>query len=341
MKVLALTFGDENAASSHFRIHQYLEPLAEAGIELETERADRFQRWDLLSSFDVVIIQKKLLSNRRVRLIRRGARALIYDTDDAIWEAHDRPHHWLTRWRVRWRLRHVARAADCCTAANEVLARVLGRQARRVEIIPMSLDESEWRSKAREKAGPVRIGWSGGPVNLCYLKAIESSLAEVQRAKPEVEIAIFCGQAPDLGSDLHITHIPFQKGIEPGVLQSFDIGLLPLPMNAFAQGKSPIKGLQYLACGVATVASPVGATRELFREGETALFADRPPDWTAALLRLVNDPQLRLTLGIRAREEFVRRYSRSQVARQIVSVLQSCVPTEKHGGREAKARRRQ
>ena len=95
MRIIALTFGDESAASSFYRIYQYVIPLAKLGIELTAHPADRFEDWSSLGDYDVVIVQKKLFSGRQVRLVRKHARRLIYDTDDAIWEPHGRPHHWL------------------------------------------------------------------------------------------------------------------------------------------------------------------------------------------------------------------------------------------------------
>ncbi len=332
MKILALTFGSESAASSLYRVYQYIEPLAREGIELEACPAGSFERWDLLDRYDAVLIQKKLFRTGRVRFIRRRVRRLIYDVDDAIWEPHGWTHHWFTRWRTRRRLHCVASLADGCIAANGVLAAELRRHTKRaVEIIPMSLDEAVWHPAAAKSSGPLRIGWAGAPANLPYLTAIEPALLTVQRAHPEVEIVVYCGHAPDFTGGLKATHVPFQPGVEPEVVRSFDIGLLPLPDNAFAQGKSPIKGLQYMACGVAVVASPVGATREIFQAGGTVLFAGEKSEWQAMLSRLINEAELRKQISREANAEFRSRYTCSKVARNLANVFHSLIAES--GGR--------
>lgn len=322
MNILALTFGPPSAGSSFYRIFQYIEPLAQDGIHLNAVPADSFKNWDTLARYDIVIIQKRLLRGRLVNLIRRRARNLIFDIDDAIWEPHGRKHRWLTRWRTNRRLRCIVEAADLCMVANDLLAAKLCRYSKCVEVVPMALNESVWKPDDGRKMGPVRIGWAGAPVNLPYLSKIESSLMEIQLAHPGVEIVIFCGHSPEFQSALQVTHIPFRQGDEPDIVRSFDIGLLPLPNNSFAAGKSPIKGLQYMACGVATVVSPLGATMELFNSGG-ALFADDGSEWSAALLRLIKDSELRRRLGHDAHISFHARHTRVAVAAKLSNLFRS------------------
>lgn len=323
MKILALTFGNGAAASTLYRINQYLTPLAKLGIEVHTLPSDGFDDWPSLADYDVVLVQKKLFSSRRVKLLRKYARRLMYETDDAIWQPHDHPHHWFTRWRTERRLALIAGLSDGCIAANEVLATRLRRHSHCVVVVPMALDETVWHPLSREPGARLRIGWAGAPVNLRYLYAIESSLLAMQQQHPEVEFVVYCGESPKFASDLKLTHIPFCPGAEVVSVQTFDIGLLPLPDNPFAHGKSPIKGLQYMACGVATIASPFGATQEMFCPGETAFFATSEEEWTGALLRLINEPDLRSLIGRQSREHFYKHHSLSSVTASLAAVLKS------------------
>lgn len=325
MRILALTFGTESAASSLYRVYQYAEPLARLGIRLDIHPADQYERWNSLKEYDAVLIQKKLFRASRLRFIRSQARKLIYDTDDAIWEPHDLPHHWFTRWRTRRRLHRVAAWADGCIAANGVLAAELRRHSGRVEVVPMALDEDLWRPLAERAPSGVRVGWAGAPANRSYLRAMEPALLAVQQRHAEVEFVVYCGQSPGFTGGLKTTHIPFQPGAEPEVVRSFDIGLLPLPDNAFAHGKSPIKGLQYMASGVATVATPLGATTEMFQADRTALFAVQPREWVAALLRLISDVELRRRISREAGAVFQARHARSVVVRDLERVLRLLV----------------
>jgi glycosyltransferase involved in cell wall biosynthesis len=128
------------------------------------------------------------------------------------------------------------------------------------------------------------------------------------------------GEKPAFGR-LPYTHIPYQAGQEAQVVRSFDIGLLPLGRSKFAEGKSPIKGLQYMACGIPSVVSPLGATRAMFRQAETALFAQEEAEWTQSLLQLVRSPDLREALSGRVRRHFEQHYALSQTASRFAQIL--------------------
>jgi len=321
MRVLCLTFGDATTASTFYRIHQYKVPLAERGIDLEIVRAREFEKWETVSNYDAVLVQKSLLSVGRVRQLRRAARRLLYDVDDAIWHPHSKQHFVFTRIRQALRLRAITKAADQCIAANRVLAAHLKRFTGRVAVLPMALDGQLWKTRALpENHGKVRIGWAGHPVNFGYLLTVEPALSEVQKQFANVEVVILSGEKPRF-ERLQFTHIPFAPGKEPEVMRSFDIGLLPLPNDRFAQAKSPIKGLQYLACGTSTVLSPADGAAEMFRDSETGLFAESTAEWSKHLHVLIEQRQMRLKMGMKARETFEREFALKNTAPQFADLL--------------------
>jgi hypothetical protein len=309
MQVLCLTFGDSTQASTFYRIHQYIPRLAAKGIHLEVVPARKFDGWKSISGYDAVLLQKTLLRTDKLRRLRRFSRRLLYDVDDAIWHPHGRKHSFFTNFRQSLRLKTIIRAADLCTVANDVLADYLKRWTSRVAIIPMALDEKQWTMRD-QNANPkkVRIGWSGHPVNFPYLLQIEPALVEVQQRFPgTAEFAVFSGQKPEFKS-LDFVHLPFVPGSEPEIIRSFDIGLLPLPDDAFSGAKAPIKGLQYLASGAAVVLSPVGAAAEMFRAGRTAALARSREEWVTALTTLIADTSLRYRLAVDGRKLFEEQF---------------------------------
>ncbi|NDA65646.1 MAG: glycosyltransferase, partial [Verrucomicrobia bacterium] len=313
MRYLSLNFGDAHCASSQFRIHAFVPSLRERGMTLECVPADAFTAWETLGDYDGVIVQKKLFGALRVRALRARARRLVYDIDDAIWLPHRRRHHWLTRWRTNGRLQRIAAAADLCLPANGVLAEHLRPWVRRLEVFPMALDASQWRPQPRPDDGTVRLGWSGAPGNLRYLEALEPALATLLERHPQARLVVLCGERPRF-TRLAFEHVRWQPGAEPAVVMSFDIGLLPLEESLFAAGKSPIKGLQYLACGLPVVATPLAATRELFAGSDAASFAAQPAVWVAELTALVTDAELRQRRGAAGRAHFEARYALARQA---------------------------
>lgn len=321
MRVLALTFGDEHQASSKYRVFQFVEPLSKLGIQIEPTPANSFADWAKVQQYDAVLVQKKLFRSGRVRYLRRNARRLIYDIDDAIWHPHGKEHTFFTNLRNAWRLKAIARAADLCLCANNVLAGHIRRLTDRVTVLPLALDGTRWRPKLSIDPSPaVRIGWAGHPVNLPYLEAIEPALVQAQMENPDIEFAIFSGKAPAFRR-LKYRHIRFEPDTELEAIRSFDVGILPLPPGPFAAGKSPIKGIQYMATGIPTILTPMGAARDMFHEGETALFAGTIAEWQSAISKLGGNSAMCLRMGSRARAVFEQTYELARIVPLLANSL--------------------
>ena len=322
MRVLALTFGDEHTASTKFRIIQYRTEFARQGILCDVKAAKGFRDFAILPSYDVVLLQKTLVSGRFFSKLRRGARRLIYDADDLIWLAPGKKHSFMTRLRTERRLRRIARAADLCLAANGVIAADLALRGGRTTVIPMALDGKIWQDSAKDSG--LVVGWSGAPNNLVFLRAILPQLREVQSRFPEVQWLFHCGEDP-LFLNFKYTHVPFESGLEHEVVRCFHVGLLPLPDDPFVRGKSPIKALQYFACRVAVIGSPVGATREIILDEENALWVRETDQWGKALGRLLSDPELRQRLAAAGRQAFEEHYDLPRVAGRLIEALAGSV----------------
>jgi glycosyltransferase involved in cell wall biosynthesis len=321
MRVLALTFGDEHQASSKYRVFQFIEPLGQLGIHIEPVPANSFTSWSDIGRYQAVLVQKKLFRSGRVRHLRRTAARLIYDIDDAIWHPHGNEHSFFTNLRNAWRLKAIARAADLCVCANNVLAEHMRRHAKAVMVLPLALSGTRWHPKADvEASSTVRVGWAGHPVNLPYLEAIEPALVQAQIENPNVEFTVFCGKPPAFRR-LKFRHIRFEPDIEVEATRAFDIGILPLPPGPFAGGKSPIKGIQYMASGIPTILTPMGATRDMFQEGETGLFANTTEEWRGAISKLARDSALRLRMGRHARSVFEQTYELTRIVPLVAKAL--------------------
>jgi glycosyltransferase involved in cell wall biosynthesis len=105
-------------------------------------------------------------------------------------------------------------------------------------------------------------------------------------------------------------------------VQSFDIGIMPLPDDDWARGKSGYKLIQYMGCGLPVVASPVGVNTDIVLNGTNGFLANSEDDWRTALLRLIRDPMLRKQFGTVGRERTVRHYSLKSQAPRFVEVFQ-------------------
>jgi glycosyltransferase involved in cell wall biosynthesis len=129
------------------------------------------------------------------------------------------------------------------------------------------------------------------------------------------------------GIDLEVVRWSAEREVDD--LQTFDIGVYPLPLDDWVLGKSGLKAIQYMAFGLPTVATRVGTTPRIIRDGENGLLVESEEEWVDALERLVKDPELRRRLGQAARRDAEAYYSTKAVAAQYRSVLASVMGPDK------------
>ena len=94
------------------------------------------------------------------------------------------------------------------------------------------------------------------------------------------------------------------------ILPLLDVAVLASHSESFSNAV-----LEYAACGQAMVVSDVGGLGEIVRQNETGLLVppSNPDELAAALFKLLDDPQLRQTLGNNAREVAFREFSESKI----------------------------
>ncbi len=100
-----------------------------------------------------------------------------------------------------------------------------------------------------------------------------------------------------------------------------DIGIMPLPDEEWVLGKCALKALQYMALGVPTVASAVGANRDVIEHGQNGLLASTDTDWIESIGALVRSPELRARLGQEGRRTVEERFSMRRGASALAAVV--------------------
>lgn len=287
-RALVIISRDLNKGSTQYRFVQYEAALARQGLSLEYLHRKEItpQRLQDLQQYDVVVNQKCLLPVGLSKKIRRYSRRLLFDIDDAVYTRPGRAYDWFTGYRVRRRLYWWLRNADMVLPANNYLANYARGFTNKVVIVPMALDVHYWTPVDRQEKKSFTIGWSGSPANLPKLQQIAAPLQQLLRLRDDCRIAVYCGQRPEL--PFTFDYVEFSPGTERSFVQQLDIGLLPLTEEEFSRGKSPIKVLQYLACGVPVVANCFGATAEILAS-DYSVTVNSHSEWVAAIDELLND----------------------------------------------------
>ncbi len=303
MQVAFLIIGFE-APSSRYRVLQYLPYLREMGhvctlFRIPARLHTRIFTFRKMSYFDLVVLQKKLLTPLEFWLLRGYSKCLIYDFDDAVMH-RDSQHTNLYSWQRRRQFNRTVNNADWVIAGNAYLRQEVPHS--RVSIVPTPIDMQRYRAKVYEDGEKlVTLGWIGSKSTLPYLVDLKEVLERIGRDFVNVQLKIVCDTFFDC-QHLKVIKKTWNYEEEIEDLHSFDIGLMPLSDDPWSRGKCAFKLLQYLAVGVPVVASPVGMNREIVHNHKNGFFARNEHEWFTWLKLLIHEPNLRKRLGQEGRE---------------------------------------
>lgn len=243
---------------------------------------------------------------------------LVFDVDDAIWTDSDRSYR---------SARKIASNAKAIIAGNQTIARWFSQWNSNVFMIPTAVDTVRFRPPESTKTGAFRIGWIGTSSNLRFLEAIGTPLRRFLTENPTSQLVVVCDQRPNFDLGPQLVFVPWSEKSEVDLVQSFSVGLMPLEDSSWAQGKCAFKMLQYMACGVSVVASPVGVNAEILRKDKPGLSASTDEEWYRALTMLKRNPDLAHRYGRSGRKTVVSNYSLEAITPQIADVFISLKTT--------------
>ncbi len=311
-------------ASFRVRIAAIVPLLARRGFDLDVQLRPRpwLARRRLFQSaagYDAVLLQRKLLDPFEARLLRRSARRILYDIDDAVMY-HNRPVSWLSRWRTSSRFRATARIIDHVVAGNEYLAGIFRDLGRPVTVVPTVVDPNRYRVKIHGPTDSPRLVWIGSRSTLPYLRQCMPALEAAVRLVPGLRLLTIADETLS-GHEIIVEHDSWSADTEAASLCKGDIGIAPTPADRWTLGKCGFKIVQYMAAGLPVIASPVGANGELVRAGLTGVLPQKPEDWPAAIAQLAADAALRSRMGAAGRELVDRQYNLERVADQWAQLL--------------------
>jgi len=115
--------------------------------------------------------------------------------------------------------------------------------------------------------------------------------------------------------------LPWNKDTEIEDLSEIEIGIMPLPDNDWAKGKCGLKGLQYMALGIATIMSPAGVNNDIINNERNGFLASNEQEWFEKLSTLIENRELSKTIGQNGRQTVVDRYSVEANLSKYLSVL--------------------
>jgi glycosyltransferase involved in cell wall biosynthesis len=332
IKVLGLALYGPLAASTRYRMGQYAPGLRDHGIELSIRHLldDGYLRRrfagatpDLLPmlrsgarrlsdlagqrGYDALMLYSELFPLLpgwlETALLRRP---YVYDFDDAFYLKYRDGRMGFLGPVLGGKFERVMRGAAAITAGNRVLAAHARASNPATTLLPTAVDTDRYVPGAHAPTRELTIGWIGSPSTAPYLSLLAGPLEALGREGP-VRLVVVGGAAPEVPG-IAVESVAWSEATEVAQINRFDIGVMPLTDDPWARGKCAFKLIQYMACGVPVVASPVGANVDVVGVDCGLLAADADA-WVTALRALRDDGQLRRTLGERGRARIEQDYS--------------------------------
>ncbi len=262
-------------------------------------------------SADVVVVQWLPPPRWLTGLLARRTRRLVFDFDDAVFLEY--PARTREIVRRAWRVLAGSHYNLAYASAINPSASVLIPSPVPVERYGGASAGSEPASEADRQA-PVRIGWIGGSSTARYLSILEAPLRGLLEQGRDVELLV-AGHRERVDllprvEGLRVSAVPGYGPAElPGLVDSVDIGVMPLVDAEWERGKCAMKALLHMAAGQPVVATPVGEAVHVVADGITGFLTEGAAGWQSALTRLVDDPALRDRMGRAGRAVIEERYS--------------------------------
>lgn len=224
--------------------------------------------------------------------------------------------------------------ADRGAASKRVIVAHDGFRRERFEDLPNG-------AEIRRELGLPGDAFVVGYLGRLEMIGLDKGMGTVVKALAQVDGAhlLLVGGPDDMVADLRrrwlALGLPAERFIAAGqvlprdvlpLLMTMDACVMPHPAEKqFANYTSPLKLFEYMAARRAIVASDLPAWADVLSHGETALLV--PPGdhaaWANAIIRLRDDPGLRLSLGKRARERALAQYAWDARAKTILEHISS------------------
>ncbi|CAG9173797.1 glycosyltransferase family 4 protein [Cupriavidus pinatubonensis] len=254
--------------------------------------------------FDLIWIEKEALPWLPAWLecgLLKGV-PYVLDYDDAQFHVYDLHPSALVRFWYGRRLDALMAGARLVTAGNEYLAERARRAgASWVETVPTVIDLNRYgiqRRLSEEPGAPLRVVWIGSPSTVSYLSALQAALASLSH-RHDFILRVIGGSITIPG--VNVECLPWTEDTEAACIANCDVGIMPLLDSPWERGKCGYKLIQYMACGLPVIASPIGVNNEIVRDNVNGFLARDEAEWVSKLSQLLESADRRRIMGAAGR----------------------------------------
>jgi glycosyltransferase involved in cell wall biosynthesis len=348
IKVCGLALYGTAAASTRYRLSQYVDKLTEQGIQLDVVpllgenyihktfsgmkygirdvALDYMRRLFFIGhqrDYDAVIIQAELFPFLPGAIESRLIHVpYICDFDDATFLKYRLERFKAVSFLLKDKFNPVIDRAAAVLAGNEYLRAFAQKRNPDTVLLPTVVDTDRYVVAPQSRANGFTVGWIGSPSTSVYLRELSQPLSKLGREGP-IRFVVVGGRCDPI-DNVEVVNLPWSEATEVDLINTFDVGVMPLFDDEWAKGKCALKLIQYMACGLPVVASPVGTNVDLVESNCGFLAADAKA-WVERLRLLRDSPDLRRRMGADARQRVEQAYSLHSALPTLAATIQRVV----------------
>lgn len=237
------------------------------------------------------------------------AKKIVYDIDDLIFLGHTSDANKKSKFlKGKAKAIYLMKKADHVITCTPMLDEFARKYNSNTTDISSTINTSVYIPKKDYTLNrKVVLGWSGSHSTSKFLHLLDEVFNDLKR---EMDFELLVIGDPEFKLEgINVTAIPWTVANEVSDLSKIDIGLYPLPDEPWVYGKSGLKALQYMALGIPTIATSIGANFRVITNEENGLLVNSNEDWKKNILRLKNDITLRERIGKQGRISVEEKFS--------------------------------
>lgn len=317
--IVGMRLGKALFAALPHPLHKYIEVLKKSHIVIIGR----------LSTAHIYLFQK-ILKHKGVKV--------IFDLDDPLFLPLSKVFSIKIRSPLHIYLEKMMSSADFVTVCSHYLLKYAKLFNNRSDIILDPIDTEIFSPRLRRKKShkKVTIGWQGDPRghynNLGILIKPLEKLAlkydfkfKIVSYLGDLKVKLMFSKLErlieiDYGSE---NFLPIHHFAE--LLSDIDIMVAPLVVNPKNEAKSSLRIGIGMALGVPVVASPVGEQKYIIKHGINGFLAQNDEEWCKYLGLLMEDEDLRKSIGQEARKTAEKELSLKQNAKKLYNIIRSLI----------------
>lgn len=360
MRILFLPKYSISGPSSRYRIYQYLQLFGSEDIEftvlplLDDEYISNLYNGNnninlklayaylkrflkiLLKrrDYDLIFLEKEFFPFMPdfIILFKLLGIKYIVDYDDAIFHNYDKSRSKLVRFFFQNKISNVIKNAEYVICGSPYLTNFAMKYSKNVIEIPTSINFQRYQQRRLVNSNKEKfvIGWIGSKTTSKHLLEIKDALLDFfLEIECEIHLIGFDENLiNEFDKRIPVKLIKWNSETEIEEMCKFSVGVMPLPDQSFEQGKCGFKLVQYMACGLATISTPLEANVKI-DNGNGNLFAVKKEGWVDAFKEMYLNREKYLEVGKKNIRTIKHLYSVESNVEKYVDTFKKCLVSKR------------